>query len=284
VQPESLVTALVPVRAYSSPYLTDAIESLQQQTSPTWQSRIVVEPRERAGIESGLGSLLDDPRIVIIENEGRNLAGAFNTGMRTATTEFVAILLADDLWTPDAVAVLEREIRDRPTVDFFHSARRVIDDDGESISSVHPPTPTVTLADFQTRSPVKHLLCWRRAMAIDIGGMDESLNSVGPDDLDFPWTMAERGATFGAVEDCLYQYRDHRSHYRLTTHLPRSVHRRELARIFRKHGVPPALARQRIRAATNSYLRQCLYRSPIDEWWRRALGRPPKTTWRDRYR
>jgi len=184
----------------------------------------------------------------------------------------------------DAVAVLEREIRARPTVDFFHTARRVIDEDGPSVSSVHPPMPNVTLADFQTGSPVKHLLCWRRRVGIDVGGMDESLNSVGPDDLDFPWTMAERGATFGSVEECLYLYRDHRSHYRLTTHLPRSVHRRELARIFRKHQLPPALARQRIRTATNSYLRQCLYRSSIDVLWRRAFGRPPTATWRERYR
>ena len=31
------------------------------------------------------------------------------------------------------------------------------------------------------------------------GGMDESLNSVGPDDYDFPWCMAERGAKFMAM-------------------------------------------------------------------------------------
>ena len=281
---ESVVTALVPVRYFCPRFFLAAIDSLQQQTAPTWQSRVIVEAGQRPAIESVLGSRLGDPRIVVIENDGRGLAGAFNTGMRDATTEFVAILLADDLWSLDAVSVLEHEIRARQTVDFFHTARRIIDEHGTSISSVHPPTPAVTIADFQTRAPVKHLLCWRRTIGLEVGGMDESLNSVGPDDLDFPWTMAEHGVTFDAIEDCLYLYRDHRSHYRLTTHLPRSVHRRELARIFRKHGLPPAVARQRIREATNSYLRQCLYRSPIDAWWRRAVGRPPKDPWRERYR
>ena len=84
----------------------------------------------------------------VIENEGRKLAGAFNTGMRHADTEFVAILLADDLWAPDTVAVLEREIATRPDVDFFHSARRAIDSDGTSISSVHPARSDVTVDEF----------------------------------------------------------------------------------------------------------------------------------------
>jgi hypothetical protein len=110
------------------------------------------------------------------------------------------------------------------------------------------------------------------------------LNSIGPDDLDFTWTMAEHGATFGAVDECLYLYRDHRAHFRLTTHLPRSVHRRELARIYRKHGLPRKQAKRRIRTATKSHLRQCLYRSTLEQQVRAALGREPKRLWRERYR
>jgi hypothetical protein len=142
----------------------------------------------------------------------------------------------------------------------------------------------VTLHDFETGAPVKHLLCWRRAMGLAAGGMDELSHSVGPDDLDFPWVMAENGAVFGAVDECLYLYRDHRAHFRLTTHLPRSVHRRELARVFRKHGLSRSLTRRRIRAATRSHLRQCLYRSPLEQRVREALGVQPRHPWRERYR
>jgi hypothetical protein len=102
--------------------------------------------------------------------------------------------------------------------------------------------------------------------------MDESLNSVGPDDFDFPWTMAERGAVFHAVPDCLYLYREHRSCYRLTTHLPRSVQSRELRRILRKHGIGWLDATRAAAAARRGYLRQCLYRSPLDRWLKRRFG------------
>src|SRR5947209_4515716 len=115
--------------------------------------------------------------------------------MKAAETEFVALLLSDDLWSPDAVAMLEDHIARYPHADFFHSARRYIDDVGRPISSVYPARASVTLADFFAASPVKHLLCWRRSLALSIGGMDEQ-TKCGPDDFDFPWTMAEHGAIF----------------------------------------------------------------------------------------
>jgi glycosyltransferase involved in cell wall biosynthesis len=274
----------MPVHDYDTDFLRGAVGSLEEQTSPTWRALVIVEPARRSRLESVLQPHLSDPRFRLITNEGRKLAGAFNTGMRHAETDFVAVLLGDDLWAPDAVAVLEREIRARPDVDFFHSARRIIDDEGVSISSVHAARPAVTLADFETVAPVKHLLCWRRRMGLDVGGMDESLNSIGPDDLDFPWVMAEHGARFGAIAECLYLYRDHRAGFRLTTHVPRSVQRRELARIFRKHRLPRWRARQRIRSATRSYLRQCLYRFPLDRRIKEALHYEPAQPWRENYR
>ena len=102
---------------------------------------------------------------------------------------------------------------------------------------------------------MKHLLCWRREKALAVGGIDESLASVGPDDYDFPWCMAERGAVFKAIDEPLYVVRDHRECERLTTHLPLSVHKRDLRRILEKHGVErgsSAASRRRSRATSRS--------------------------------
>ena len=180
---------------------------------------------------------LRDERIRLVINHGRKLAGAINTGMRYAPTVFVALLLADDRWSNDALAVLNNYIAEYPEVDFFHSSRQIIDEDDRPISSVHRSQPHVAVGDFKHGSPVKHLLCWRKDKALACGGLDESLNSVGPDDYDLPWTMAEHGAEFKAISECLYYYRDHRASYRLTTHLPLDVHKREIARIMEKHNV-----------------------------------------------
>src|SRR5437762_6561030 len=104
--PRGLVTALMPVHDYDAGFLRCALRSLEQQTTPTWRALVIVEPARRTGFESVLRPHLSDPRFRLIANEGRKLAGAFNTGMRHAETDFVAVLLGDDMWATDAVAVL----------------------------------------------------------------------------------------------------------------------------------------------------------------------------------
>jgi len=278
------VTALIPVKEYHPAYLREAVGSLLAQTSTRWRALIVHTRGARAELEGQLNGAARDPRIAFVEQRGRKLAGALNTGMREAMTEFTAILLGDDLWAPDAIEVLNRNIASHPEVDFFHSSRRIIDDHGEPISSVHKAVVDVAREMFVERGPVKHLLCWRRELALAIGGVDESLNSVGADDYDFPWSMMDAGARFAAIPECLYIYRDHRSCYRLTTHLPRRTHMREMRRILRKHGVPDEVIRRRLAENRGTYLRQCLYSSRLDAWIKRALRHDPACGWRESYR
>jgi hypothetical protein len=95
--------------------------------------------------------------------------------------------------------------------------------------------------------------------------------------------MAENGARFAAVPECLYVYRDHRDCFRLTTHLPRSTHERELRRILTKHGVPEALVSERVAAARITYLRQCLYSTALEARLRRLLRIERRDGWRERY-
>src|ERR1044072_2807339 len=162
--------------------------------------------------------------------------------------------------------------------------RRYVDDRDESISGVIGPREGVTLDTFAAGGSIKHLLCRRRELALEIRWLDGTPNSVGPDDYDFPWAMAEAGARFRAIPECLYVYRDHRSCYRLSTHLPRRTHVRETRRILRKHGVPRAEIRRRVAHAREGSLRQCLSSSRLDAWVKRPLGRDPARGWRESYR
>jgi glycosyltransferase involved in cell wall biosynthesis len=278
------LTVLLPVKHYHPDYLQQSVASIIEQSAGDWQLLVITEPHDADHFGALLHWALADVRVRLVANAGRKLAGAINSGMRHAATPFVALLLADDLWATDAVAVLGAYIDRHPDVDFFHTSRRVIDEAGNPISSVYPSRPSFTLDDFKRASPVKHLLCWRTSMALAIGGLDESLNSVGPDDYDFPWTMAEHGARFQAVSECLYYYRDHRDAYRLTTHLPLSVHKSECRRIFKKHGVPWHERRRYVTRAQRSFLRQCLYKNAIDKWIKEHFGYDARQGWRETYR
>lgn len=274
----------MPVKNYHTPYLEEALDSMFGQTSSEWLLRVIVEPEDTDRIATVLKSALRDSRISLVVNQGQRLAGAFNSGMRAADTEFVAILLADDRWELNAVEVLQYSVAAHPEVDFFHSGLRIIDERGMFISPIRHPSRALNLELFIEGEAVKHLLCWRRSMALAVGGMDESINDVGPDDYDFPWTMFEQGARFHAVDECLYDYRDHRDAYRGTTHLPRSTHLDRLRRILEKHRVPGLVIKSRLRYARHTFLRQCLFRNRLDRWLKeRVLGIDPASGWREKY-
>jgi len=255
------VTVVVPVKHFHEPFLFEAIGSIQAQTNPSWFLDIVVEPAAVKAFQSLLGPVLADRRISLVENRGNALAGAINTGMCHARTDFVGVLLADDYWSANAIDVLQQHITAFPEIDFFHSSRQIVDASGTGIGAVSESRDEVSVSTFRRGgSPVKHLLCWRRAKGLEVGGLDERSLSVGPDDYDFPWTMAEHGARFKAIRDCLYFYRIHDRCYRLTTDLPLTVHVAELDRIMAKHGVPKLLRFVHLQRARMTYLRQCKYR------------------------
>jgi glycosyltransferase involved in cell wall biosynthesis len=278
---DDCITSLMPLKNYHPRFLRESLGSIFAQTSSRWRLIVVVEAEVDATMAEILSHARHDSRVRVIENQGLGLAGAFNTGMRAAQTDFLAILLSDDLWTPNATELLASRIRACPEVDLHHSGLRVIDHDRRPISAVRHPPQHVSLDDFVMGSPVKHLICWRREKGLSFGGMYESLEAVGPDDYDFPWTMLEHGAVIGALDECLYLYRDHRETPRITTHLPRSAQLRSLRRIFERHRVPTHLARTRLRHARRTYLRQCLFRNRFDRWLReKMIGIDPARGWR----
>lgn len=281
--PASL-SVFIPLKHYHDAYLRAAIASVFLQTSPDWELLFVVDEEDADRFQRVLAEPLTDARVRLVINRGRLLAGAYNSAMREARTEFIAPLLGDDLWAPNAVAVLASAIRAHPEADFFHSGRYHIDADGRRLGSDYLPDRPVNAAEFARGSPVKHLLCWRARTGLACGGVDESLNNHGSDDYDFPWMMFEHGAVFQAIPHVLYITRDHREAYRLTTHVPRSVQVRELRRILEKHGVAPGLIEQRVQSARRSYLKQSLFRNGLHRWIAERLGFDARRGTRQRYR
>jgi glycosyltransferase involved in cell wall biosynthesis len=279
------LTALMPVKNYHPRFLRESLASVFAQSSPSWRLIVIVENQIDSCLDSILSEAQNDLRVKVVINQGVGLGAAFNSGMRAAESDFVAILLSDDLWTPNAIEALESSIRTHPEVELHHSGLQVIDGHGRSISGARRPPQHVSLDDFPSGSPVKHLICWRRSKALSSGGMYESRESVGPNDYDFPWTMLEHGAAIRALGECLYLYRDHREAYRITTHLPRNVHIRALRQLFERHRGPAALARKHLRQAKQEYFRQCLFRNGLDRWWHeQVIATDPAKGWRLRMR
>jgi glycosyltransferase involved in cell wall biosynthesis len=276
-----LITVIMPLKYYHHEFLQKAMQSIIQQSCPHWHLAIVVEKTDFAALQKLLEKEVNDPRIALIINQGMKFPGAINTGMRYAKTDFASILLADDMWANDAVEILSDYITKYPQVDFFHSSRIIIDENDTPISPIYYSKPQFSLRDFRWGSPVKHLLCWRKDKGLAVGGIDESILKA-QDDYDFPWTMAENGATFQAVRECLYYYRNHCACERLTTHRPLSVAKRGIRGILKKHGVGffsriLIVAKKRISGSLGG---QSLYRNTLDRWIKEKLGHDARRDWR----
>jgi glycosyltransferase involved in cell wall biosynthesis len=276
------ITIILPVKHYVPRYLKAAVQSVLDQSSGDW--RLILAATDRnvsAEPESLLPSELSDFRVQLNAVDTSNLSATINAGMKQASTEFVTLLLGDDLFAANAIEVLHRAVHAAPQVDFFHSSRRFIDGEGNSISSVYASRIHFEWKDFLKGSPVKHLLCWRREMALAIGGVDEAILTSGPDDYDFPWSMFERGAKFQALPECLYIYRNHCDGFRLTTHEPRTVQLLCNQKILRKHGVgfwrSLLIVYGKWRRGLAS---QAIYGSRLARWSYRLVGYDAAKAWR----
>ena len=265
--PLSTITVLLPLRAYAPRFLRSALDSILEQTSPGWLLIVIVDEENRPHFEALLAPELSDPRVRLVVNQGRGLPGSLNTGMREADSDFCAILLGDDVWSRNAVAVLEEQIAAHPEVDFFHSSRVMVDENDRAIAPPSQGKEVIRAEDFFGAPPLKHLLCWRRGLGLEIGGMDQSFRLVGPDDYDFPWCMAERGAAFRFIPEVLYLGREHRECYRLSTDPPLRERRREIVRMWRKHGA--GILRAQIAGFRRVHLRS--YRKRLARW--RSMSR-----------
>jgi hypothetical protein len=74
----------MPVKAYRKGYLHQAVRSMLGQTSPDWRLLVIAEKADCKTLERVLAGHLLDPRIEVIANEGRKLAGAFKWSWTTA--------------------------------------------------------------------------------------------------------------------------------------------------------------------------------------------------------
>ena len=115
-----------------------------------------------------------------------------------------------------------------------------------------------SLAEFERRPTLQekaryleHFFLFRKQALLDVGGVDEDIGLVGPDDYDLIWTLLEWGRSVDVVEDRLYNYREHGGE-RLTLR-PLELQQVDLEKILNKHGVTGAEGRRLLRAQRQAY-------------------------------
>ncbi len=146
------VSVIMPVYQVEA-YVAEAIRSVLAQSYADFELLIIDDGGQDRSIEICRG--FDDPRIRIISQANRGLAGARNTGIAEARGEVIALLDSDDRWLPDKLMLHMIHLDSMPDVGVSYSGSRFIDSEGKPLRQAQrPKLNQVSAADIFCRNPV----------------------------------------------------------------------------------------------------------------------------------
>ncbi len=132
-----LVSVIIP--AYNAERtILETIASVQQQTCSDFEIIVINDGSTDRTLE--LLSSVEDPRLQIFSYSNGGLPTARNRGISHARSEFIALLDADDLWTPDKLELQLAALQQHPEAGVAYSWTYFMEEQGESLS-FHPCEP-----------------------------------------------------------------------------------------------------------------------------------------------
>ncbi len=134
-------------------YVAEAIRSVLAQTFADFELIIVDDGGTDASM--AICRSFSDPRIAIVSQRNRGLAGARNTGIAAARGEFIALLDSDDRWLPEKLMLHIIHLDNAPTIGVSYAPSRFIDTAGRPLRIVQrPKLKGVSAQDIFCRNPV----------------------------------------------------------------------------------------------------------------------------------
>ena len=147
-----LVSVIIPVYNVEN-YIARTIDSVLNQTYSNFELLIIDDESPDRSIEIALQ--FDDPRIKIIHQKNRGLAGARNTGIRHAQGDYLAFLDSDDLWLPEKLAQHVKHLESMPQVGVSFSRSQFIDGQGRALGIYQmPKLQDITPSHLLCRNPI----------------------------------------------------------------------------------------------------------------------------------
>jgi glycosyltransferase involved in cell wall biosynthesis len=180
------VTVIIP--AYNiRPYIEAALVSIEQQTLQAFEA-IVVDDGSTDGTADVVQPFCQrDPRFRLVTKPNGGLSSARNYGIRQATTDYIALLDGDDVYTADKLANHVERLDRNPQVGVVYSASKVIRNDGQPtwMSLSGKPIFSDPLLSLLCKNFVGHgsNAVFRRVLIDEVGEFDETLRSS--EDVDF---------------------------------------------------------------------------------------------------
>lgn len=161
----------------------EAIDSILAQSRPA-DEIVVVDDGSADETPSRLAAYGDSIRVVRQENAG--IAAARNAGLRHASGDWITFLDDDDIWYPQRLEILERDLSgSAPDIHVHLANMRYVGEgyayDEMEMYGLEAPTGTASrmedIFSYSARGFSLLSLACTRALALEIGGFDERLHS-----------------------------------------------------------------------------------------------------------
>ncbi len=261
------VTIIIP--CYNSEKtLEHTFRSIREQTATDW-TIVAVNDRSTDATPDLLAALVSqDPRLTVIEGQGKGASAARNRGLEDITTDLVAFLDADDLWEPQRLATFIDLFAGRPDADIAYSRFAFFGEEpGDNLTVSTVPDAPLSVLDLMRENPVGTMsnLVMRRS-ALERAGLFREDITHG-EDREWLVRAAARGLTIMGIDETLLHYRT--SIGGLSTDLEKMYDgwRKSVQTATDLGALPPASA---LKSAEAVYLRYLSRRAL-------RLGMPPAT-------
>jgi Glycosyl transferase family 2 len=208
LQPGPVPSFSVIIAAYQAAgFVANAVASALEQTAPAHEV-IVCDDGSTDDIEGALGPYLD--RITLLRREHAGEGAAKTAAAFAASSEFVALLDADDRYMPERLEAMGELAAARPDLDMI-TTDAYLEVDGRPLRRCYEEDKVFEVTD-QRRALLEHDFIFgaaavRRSRLVEIGGFDEAI--VSGTDWDCWIRLVFSGSMVGLVDQPLYRYHMH---------------------------------------------------------------------------
>jgi glycosyltransferase involved in cell wall biosynthesis len=265
-----IVDVIIP--AYNAAkYLPVAIESVMAQSFEDWQI-VLVDDGSTDNTAEIVAPYLErlGTKLKYVYQPNGGLPAARNTAIRNSSSEFLALLDADDVWLPHRLTESLRYFEGRPKVGLNYGSVARINPEGEVLGTYHEIqrhgegriAPYIYMRSVQLPCPT---VTFRRACVEEVGLFDETLRASEDRDM---WFRIALKWEVAVVPQVLAYYRT--SPNSMTTDPDRML--RAQMQFIEKHYGAPGCGRRERRVALSGCYRQRAEALAIRGENRAALG------------
>lgn len=150
-------------------FIAQAVQSVLNQSYPAGLIWVINDGSSDSTLQILTKLQEQNPQIQVISQENKGISAALNTALERVSSEWVAFLDSDDLWTEDRLKVQIEAKKEHPTAELFFGLMQEFEDFQEGI-----PRRFKAREEIYSGMHRSTLLC-RSELFASIGKFDESL-------------------------------------------------------------------------------------------------------------